>query len=150
MPKAQSAPETTLQIKRTFLAARDKVFRAWTDPTELARWFAPSADYSTVVPELDLRVGGAYRLEMHHKDGNVHRVSGTYREIKPPEKLAFTWRWEQEPNAQESLVTVEFHDRGDSTEIVLTHEQLPNSEQRDKHSQGWNGCLEQLSKFLQG
>src|SRR5712672_3283495 len=52
----------------------------------LAQWFAPSEEYSTVVPELELRVGGRYRVEMHHKGGIVHSVSGTYQEITPPEK----------------------------------------------------------------
>src|ERR1700675_532832 len=119
MAKAQqSSPETTLQMRRTFAAPRQRVFRAWTDAKELARWFAPSPDYSTVVPELDLRVGGKYRLEIHHKGGNVHRVGGTYREIQPPEKLVFTWRPDGDPWPEDSLVTVEFHDLGNSTEVT--------------------------------
>ena len=149
MAKAQqSSPETTLQMKRTFAAPRQRVFRAWTEAAELARWFAPSAEYSTVVPELDLRVGGKYRLEIHHKGGNVHRVGGVYREIQPPEKLVFTWRWDADPRLEDTVVTVEFHDLGSPTEITLTHELLPNLEERDKHAHGWNGCLEQLGKFV--
>jgi uncharacterized protein YndB with AHSA1/START domain len=148
MAKAQSSPETTLQVKRTFASPREMVFRAWTEPAELARWFAPSDDYSTIVPELDLRVGGKYRLEMHHKKGNVHKLAGTYREIKPPEKVVFTWKWEQDPSALETLVTVEFRDLGKSTEITVTHEQFPNAVERDKHNQGWTGCLERLGKIL--
>jgi uncharacterized protein YndB with AHSA1/START domain len=124
------------------------VFRAWTDPVALARWFHVSDEYSTLVPELDLRVGGKYRVEMHHKGGNVHKLFGTYREIKPPEKVAFTWSWENDPNRGESLVTVEFLDLGASTEIKLTHELLPNAEERGKHEHGWTGCLEQLAKYL--
>jgi uncharacterized protein YndB with AHSA1/START domain len=150
MAKAQqSSPETTLQMKRTFAAPRQRVFRAWTDAAELARWFAPSADYSAVVPELDLRVGGKYRIEMHHKGGNVHRLGGTYREILPPEKVVFTWRWDGDTRPEDSLVTIEFRDLGNSTEVILTHEQLPSVEERDKHAHGWTGCLEQLGKFLQ-
>ena len=124
------------------------MFRAWTDAAELARWFAPSADYFAVVPELELRVGGRYRLEMHHKGGNVHTVSGSYQEIKPPEKVVFTWKWEGEASPEASLVTVEFYDLGNSTEVAITHERLPNIEERDKHAHGWNGCLEQLAKFI--
>jgi uncharacterized protein YndB with AHSA1/START domain len=148
MAKEQLSPETTLKVRRTFPAPRERVFRAWTDAKELARWFAPSAEYSTQVPELDLKVGGKYRVEMHHKGGNVHRVGGTYREIKPPEKIVFTWSWERDPAARDSLVTVEFRDLGASTEILLTHEQLPDAEQRGKHEQGWNGCLDQLAQYL--
>jgi len=148
MNTAQSSVNTTLQVKRTFAAKRDRVFRAWTDAAELARWFAPSADYFAVVPELELRVGGRYRLEMHHKGGNVHTVSGSYQEIKPPEKVVFTWKWEGDASPEASLVTVEFYDLGNSTEVAITHERLPNIEERDKHAHGWNGCLEQLAKFI--
>jgi uncharacterized protein YndB with AHSA1/START domain len=149
MAKEQTSPTTALTLKRTFAAPREKVFRAWTDAKELARWFSPSTDYSTRVPELDLKVGGKYSVEMHHKGGNVHRLSGTYQEITPPERIVFTWSWEQGPGAQVTLVTVEFRDLGQSTEISLTHEQLPSLEERDKHSHGWNGCLGQLDKYLQ-
>jgi uncharacterized protein YndB with AHSA1/START domain len=149
MAKEQMSPETALTVRKTFQAPRERVFRAWTNAQELALWFAPSAEYSTKVPELDLKVGGKYRVEMHHKGGNVHKVGGTYREIKPPEKIVFTWRPENEPWTQESLVTIEFFDLGPSTEILLTHVQLPDAEQREKHTHGWNGCLDQLARYVQ-
>jgi uncharacterized protein YndB with AHSA1/START domain len=148
MAKEQLSAETTLKVRRTFQAPRERVFRAWTDAIELGRWFAPSDDYHALVPELDLKVGGKYCVEMHHKDGNIHRVSGTYREIKPPEKIAFTWLWERDPQADESLVTIEFRDLGPSTEILLTHENLPSMEQREKHEHGWIGCVAHLSNYL--
>lgn len=148
MAKEQMTPLPALQVKRTFQSPRERVFRAWTDAKELARWFHVSADYSTVVPELDLRVGGKYRVEMHHKGGNVHKLFGTYREIAPPEKVAFTWSWENDPGASESLVTVEFRDLGGSTEILLTHELLPSAEERGKHEHGWTGCLEQFANYI--
>jgi len=146
MATPQSQQETKLEIKHTCSASRERVFRAWTDPAELARWFHPSVDHSTLVPELDLRVGGAYRLEMHHKTGTIHRLYGTYREINPPEKLVFSWRWQ--PDGPESLVTLEFRDLSTTTEIHLTHEHLPSIEERDKHNHGWLGCLDQLNKYL--
>src|SRR5579864_2711977 len=148
MAKEQLSPESTLKVNRILQAPRERVFRAWTDPKELARWFAPSTEYSTKVPELDLRVGGKYIVEMHHKDGNVHIIGGTYKEIRPPERIVFTWSWEGDPSSSESLVTLEFLDLGPSTEILLTHEQLPSAEQRQKHEQGWNGCLAQLAAYV--
>ena len=148
MAKEQLSAIPAVQMKRTFQAPREKAFRAWTDARELAPWFAPSAEYSTVVTELDLNVGGQYCIEIHHKGGNVHKVMGTYREIEPPEKLAFTWRWENDPSASESVVTVEFRDLGPATEILLTHELLPSAEEREKHGHGWEGCLAQLAKYL--
>ena len=67
MAKEQLSPETTLKFRRTFQAPRERVFRAWTDPVELGRWFAPSDEYSMLVPVLVLQVGGKYCVEMHHK-----------------------------------------------------------------------------------
>jgi uncharacterized protein YndB with AHSA1/START domain len=148
MAQGQSPSQTTLQVRRTFAASREKVFRAWTDAKELSHWFFPSSDYTIVVPVLELRAGGQYQVEMHHKNGNVHRVGGTYRQVQPPEKVVFTWQWEPDAGSGETLVTVEFYDLGPSTEVVLTHELFPNSEERDKHSHGWTGCLDQLAKMF--
>lgn len=150
MAKEQLSPETTLKVRRVFQAPRERVFRAWTDAKELALWFHPSPGYSTRVPQLELKVGGKYKVEMHHKGGNVHTVAGTYREIRPPEKIAFTWSWEGDPSASESLVTIEFLDLGPTTEILLTHVQLPSVEEREKHEHGWNGCLAQLTQYIEG
>ncbi len=136
MAKIQLSPETTLKVRRTFQAPRERVFRAWTDPVELGRWFAPSEDYHALVPLLELRVGGKYCLEMHHKGGNIHRVSGTYREITPPEKLAFTWLWEIIRERMSRWLPSSFAIWAPSTEILLTHEYLPNAEQRDQHEHG--------------
>lgn len=146
MAAPQSQQETKLEMKHICAAPRERVFRAWTDARHLASWFHPSPEHSTVVSELDPRIGGKLRVEMHLNDGVVHRLSGTYRAINPPEKLSFTWRWE--PDGIESLVTLVFRDLGASTEILLTHEGLPNFEERDKHNHGWLGCLAQLDNFL--
>lgn len=148
MATPQSQPENSLNVKRTFAAPRDRVYRAWTDAREFAQWFHPTTDHKTVITRLDLRVGGKYSIEIHHKDGNVHRVSGTYEEIQPPEKLVFTWRWQKDETLPESLVTVVFKDLGDSTEVSLTHQRLLSAEERDKHNQGWLGCLTQLEHYL--
>ena len=102
-----------------------------------------------MVPELELRVGGRYRVEIRHKNGNTFCVSGVYQEIKPPEKVSFTWKWDGDTRPESSLVIVEFHDLGNSTEVAITHLRLPNVEERDKHAHGWNGCLERLATFVQ-
>jgi uncharacterized protein YndB with AHSA1/START domain len=149
MATTQPQPETALQIRRTFAAPRERVYRAWTDAKQFALWFHPTADYSTVITQMDLRTGGAYKLEMHHKGGNVSKLTGTYKEVKPPEKLVFTWRWQHFDGAPETVVTVEFHDLGGSTEILLTHSNFTNLEDRNKHNEGWTGCFSVLENYLE-
>lgn len=146
MATPQRQQETKLEMKHICAAPRERVYRAWTDAKNLGTWFHSSPDDSTVVAELDLRVGGKLRVEMHHRDGAVHKLMGVFKTIHAPDKLVFTWAWE--PDGVESLVTVEFRDLGASTEISLTHEHLPSIEERDKHNHGWIACLQQLDQFL--
>jgi uncharacterized protein YndB with AHSA1/START domain len=137
----------TLEIRRTFAAPRERIFNAWTRSEELRKWFAPGP-LTTAVADSDLRVGGRYRITMRGPDGKEHTVTGVYQVIEPPKRLVYTWRWEDKPSAGESTVTVEFNDRGESTEVVLRHEGLPNEKERADHEQGWNGCLEKLEKVV--
>ena len=135
-------------VTRIFNAPRSLVWDCHTKPELVRRWLLGPPGWSMPLCEIDLRVGGKYSLEMHHKDGNIHNLSGTYEEVKPPEKLAFTWRWQQDETATESLVTVTFKDLGGSTEVSLTHKNLLTAEAREKHNQGWIGCFTQLDSYL--
>ena len=143
--KQANDSETTLEVRRTIPAPRERVFDAWTQAKELNRWSAPSPMKATA--EVDLRVGGRYRLLMHGPDGTERRVGGVYRTIERPSKLVYTWRWEESP-MPDSVVTVEFHDRGKQTEVVLRHEGLIDPESRGRHEHGWNGCLDNLVTFM--
>ena len=147
-PQTQPQSESSLHLKRTFAAPRERVFRAWTNAKEFTLWFHPTTDHTTVITQLDVKIGGKYSLEMHHKNGAVHRLSGSYQQIKPPEKLSFTWRWAEDPTGQETLVSLEFRDLGNATEILLTHGQFPTDESREKHNHGWMGCMNQLESYL--
>jgi len=148
MSTTQTMPGHSFQLKRTFAAPRARVFSAWTDARYFALWFCPSTHYKTVITRLDLRAGGRYSLEMHHKDGGVHKLGGTYEEVCPPEKLVFSWRWEHEEDLPESLVTVVFTDVDGSTEVNLLHQGLPSEESAQKHNQGWSSCLDKLEAHL--
>ncbi|MFQ5912546.1 MAG: SRPBCC domain-containing protein [Nitrospinota bacterium] len=149
MAQEKTASENAVFIQRTFKLPRERVFRAWTDAEEMKKWFAPSDDFTIPAAEVDLRVGGKYRIAMKSPDGNMNVAVGTYKEVRPPEKLAFTWTWaEGGMDVGESLVTVEFRERGGETEVSLTHELLPTDEARQAHSEGWNGCLGRLETSL--
>ena len=143
------ATDTTLELQRRFRAPREKVFRAWTDPAELKKWWGP-AGYETPEVEVDLRVGGRYRLAMRKEPGGeVFYLNGAYHEVTPPERLIYTWSWEgKEMDSTETLVTVEFRELGPETEISLTHERFPGKELRDRHTEGWCSCLDRLGGAL--
>ena len=133
----------TLEIRRTFNAPRQRVFDAWTRPEELKRWSAPGP-MSVPVADVDLRVGGAYRIHMRAPDGTEHHAFGVYREIDPPRRLVYTWSWENQPDVQDTIVSVEFHERGGATEVVLRHDGLLTAASREQHTTGWNGCFDKL------
>lgn len=144
------SPTLALQVQRTYAASRERVFRAWTVPENLKIWFGVADGYTTPIAEVDLRVGGRYRLGLKPPDSDdLLIVGGVYREVLPPEKLVFTWNWEAAPaDAPDTLVTIEFHERGDSTELVLKHEYFTAAEARDQHTEGWEACLDRLTKKL--
>lgn len=142
--------EHSLQLTHQFRGKLARVYRAWTNPSELAKWFGP-VGYTKTVLEFDLRVGGAYRFEMQNPEGNSAYLTGTYQTILPEEKLVYTWRWEDwGQEIEDSLVTVEFHDRGDATEIVVTHEKLAHEAAVAGQKYGWTSTLEgSLQKYLE-
>src|SRR2546423_15173898 len=91
------APQATLTLRRSFASPREKVFRAWTEPEHLRSWWGPPG-YETIEADVDLRPGGAYRLAMRKApDGAPFFLTGTYREVLPPERLAYTWTGEGTP-----------------------------------------------------
>jgi uncharacterized protein YndB with AHSA1/START domain len=147
MATTQHAADT-IQLRRTYSAPVDAVWRAWTSPEALSRWFRPSDEHTTTVHALELRVGGKYRIEMVHTSGKRHVVGGIYRELQPPRLLSFTWKGEDNPTMPDTLVTIELTPEGGRTELVLTHENLVEEKLREDHRHGWTSCLERLDGIL--
>ena len=140
--------ERVLRLARTFQAPREVVFRAFTERERLIEWWGPKG-FTVPECELDVRPGGAWRTVMRSSEGGEHVVGGVYREVRAPERLAFTWAWETGGRrGHESLVTLEFHDRGGTTELVLTHELFETEDARDRHRQGWTSSLDCLREHL--
>jgi uncharacterized protein YndB with AHSA1/START domain len=142
-------PSIHLRLSRTFNAPRERVFRAWTDPEALTRWWAPE-QFTCLAAEVDLRPGGRYRFTFReHAQGQTLAVGGEFKEVKAPERLVYTWRWEHwEAGMEESLVTVDLAERGGVTELALTHERFPEKMLCDRHEAGWGWTLDCLAKFL--
>jgi uncharacterized protein YndB with AHSA1/START domain len=139
--------ETSLQVRRVYQAPVASVYEAWTDPEQVKRWMAPSDAYGPTEAEMDVRVGGRYRIVMQAPDGELHRVGGVFREVVPNRKLVYTWAWESTPE-RESLVTIELIPAAQGTELLLTHQRFADAQARDKHQEGWSGCLERFGRFL--
>lgn len=135
-----------ISVRRLLSARCERVFEAWTRPELMARWFFPGEDWSAEV-EVDLRVGGRYRLSMRDADGVEHLQFGEYREILPFSRLVFTWTC-PDLAVEDSVVTVELIDRGESTELLLWHELPPDPKIRKGHEQGWEGCLGNLERWM--
>ena len=99
--------------------------------------------------EVDLRVGGRYRIAMRSPIRSEVGVVGTYHEIEPPARLVYTLAWERGGwRSREMLVTVEFMDREGQTEIVLTHENMSNDASRRFHRAGWRWGFKRLRTML--
>lgn len=138
----------SLTLKRRLKAPPAQVFAAWTDPKKLAHWFGPAeTKVGTVSAELDVRVGGRFKVSFETDDGERHQVGGTYREVVPPSRLVFTWAWHTTPE-RESLVTVTLAADADGTLLMLHHEQFFDQKARDGHERGWTGTLEKLDRYL--
>jgi uncharacterized protein YndB with AHSA1/START domain len=142
------APARVLTVRRTFACPREEVFKAWTDPDALVTWFGGAVG-KTLSAAVDLRAGGAYRLMMQSGD-EVGAVEGVYRDVQPPERLVYTWRWDRAniDGGRESLVAVEFHDRDGSTEVVITHEGVDTEASWAFHGRGWAASLDRLGHVL--
>ena len=137
-----------LEIARRFKAPRAAVFRAWTEPEALAQWMGPEGTQARDVT-LDLRVGGGYSLVIDGKDGGAHALSGTYKEISPPERLVFTFVWGQgDLKDLEMLVTVSFAELEGGTLMTLVQERVPSESARQAHEGGWTGSLKRLERYL--
>jgi uncharacterized protein YndB with AHSA1/START domain len=146
MSHAQRDAEHALKLTRIINAPRQEVFEAWTNAESVKQWMCPEGSSVSFV-ELDVRVGGAFRVDMHI-DGADTIHTGIYREIISPEKLVFTWV-SKHTHYRESLVTLEFRAHGETTELILLQTQLPDAEAAERHRVGWMQLIEHLMYLLE-
>jgi uncharacterized protein YndB with AHSA1/START domain len=140
-------PGHSLSLIRILPRGRQTVFDAWTTVASVQQWMCPEA-VSIPLVELDVRVGGAFRVDML-VDGAVQTHTGVYREVVPPEKLIFTWT-SQNTLRRETLVTVVLQALGDErTELRLTQTLLPTEDTTQQHTRGWTQILDHLTTYLQ-
>ncbi|HEX2198790.1 MAG TPA: SRPBCC domain-containing protein [Burkholderiales bacterium] len=118
----------------------------------MKRWWGPAAGDRVSLAELDVRVGGRYRIVFGGPQGTDHEVQGVYREVMPHRRLVFTWTWPNSTPERESLVSIVFKALGQSegggTEVDFRHEQFFDEAARDGHQRGWSGAFDKLGRFL--
>ena len=142
-------PAFELELTRTIDAPRARVYEAWTDPQQMAQWFAPKP-FALIVRAMDVRSGGRFSMAMRAPDGTEHAFSGVYRELVPPAKLSWTGEFANGPADQLSTV-VTFEAQGQQTKVharqtfrVMT----PETEYAAQGArQGWTMTLDQLAAF---
>jgi uncharacterized protein YndB with AHSA1/START domain len=141
--------EPELIITRVFDAPRHLVFRVWTQPEHLARWWGPKG-FTLVACAMDVRPGGTWFRRMRSLEGTEYVKRGVYREIVAPERLVFTYVNEAADGSlgPETLVTVTFEQLGAKTKLTLRHTGFESIAARDAHESGWTSCLERFAEHL--
>lgn len=156
--EVQKPDDATLIIKRLLNAPPELAYRAWTTPEHIKQWMRPEPGMEIPLAKMDLRVGGKFRIQMRKPDGEYFTAAGEFREVKPNQRLVYTWDWEKdgrgedfgELEGKESLITIEFNQRANNrTEFVMTHTRFANTDTRDNHARGWSRAVETLANHLE-
>ena len=137
-----------LRLEWVLPGSRAAVYSALTDPEELRRWWGPRG-FTTPSIKFEPRVGGGYRIEMQPPEGDAFHLLGEFREVDPPARLAYTFRWDP-PAAddRETVVILALEDQGEETKLILTQGEFATEERRALHQAGWSESLERLKLVL--
>jgi uncharacterized protein YndB with AHSA1/START domain len=149
MNNATTIHDRQLTITRVFDAPRSLVFKVWTQPEHFSRWLGPK-DFTAIACHMNVQVGGMYRACIRSPEGNDHWMQGIYREVMEPERLVFTFAWEDENSRpkHETLVTVTFEEQDNKTLMTFQQAIFESTESRDSHNTGWSECFDRLAIYL--
>jgi uncharacterized protein YndB with AHSA1/START domain len=137
-----------LHLEKVLRAPQERVFAACVEPEKVAEWWGP-AGFTTLSVDLDVRVGGRYRITMQPPEGDAFHLRGKYSEVDPPRRLAYTFEWEEpDPDDQETVVTLSFLDDREGTKLVLDQGPFATEARHALHEAGWTETLERLERFL--
>jgi uncharacterized protein YndB with AHSA1/START domain len=137
-----------LCLVRVLPAPRAVVYRAITDATELRKWWGPRG-FTTPYAAFDPKIDAGYRIAMQPPDGDLFHLSGEFREVEPPSRLTYTFRWDPpHPDDRETVVTLSLDDRGDKTRVRLTQGEFATQERYALHEAGWTESLERLDRLV--
>jgi uncharacterized protein YndB with AHSA1/START domain len=138
-----------LVITRVFDAPRSLVFTAWTEPERIKQWWGPRG-FVTLSCEMDFRSGGLWRTRSRAPDGQEYVAHSVFREIVAPERLVFTYAWEDADGKpkHETLVTITFVEQNGKTVLTFQQGVFASVTSRDEHEDGWRSAFELLSEYL--
>lgn len=141
-----------LVLSRTLPGSCAEVFRAWTDPAQLALWLAPGANVVERV-EADPRPGGRFLLETRGPDGARHRITGCYRAIDRDRRIVQSWIYDGPLDLLRGVETeleIDIRAAGDrACELVLTHRRIARADVRDAYRADWLTCFDKLATALE-
>jgi len=141
--------DRTLTITRVFDAPRELVFKAWTDKQHAMMWWGPKHHPATQV-DMDVKPGGRWRHCLKSVEtGKDLWHGGSFREVVPPERLVFTFAWEESgERGLETLVTVTFEDLDGKTRMTMHQTPFQSLGERDGHGEGWSSAFDRLDEHL--
>lgn len=141
--------ERALVITRDFDAPRALVFKVWTDPSHAKNWWGPR-DYPATHMEMDVRPGGAWRHCLTSRENGTELwQGGVFREVVVPERIVFTFAWEEEDErGLETLVTVTFAEQDGKTRMTFRQTPFQSVEEREGHRGGWTSSFDRLEEHL--
>ena len=149
-PPLQATASPELVVSRLIDAPRALVFKAWTQQEHAARWWGPKG-FTIESCRMDVTPGGTYRVAMRGTDGVLRTKRGVYREVVAPERLTFTYAWEDADGnpGHEMRITVTFDTKGHRTLLTLRQTGFEDIPERDSHQDGWTSCLERFAEYTQ-
>ncbi len=141
-----SSADLSLIVRRVIKAQPDRVFNAWTNASILQLWWGPKG-ITCPEAEIDLEIGGVYKISNRLPDGSIVWIKGQFEEIIKNQKLVYSW-WSSEHQIQKERVTVWFKKDKHGTEVVVSHERIATQGSVEDHTHGWLGCLEGLVEYF--
>ena len=138
-----------LRLTRVFDAPRSLVFKVWTEPERIKQWWGPRGAV-TLSCEMDFRPGGLWRTRAKGPDGEEFVSHCVFQEIVEPERLVFTFAWEDGDGKpkHETLVTITFVEQDGKTVLTFQQGVFESVASRDEHEEGWRSAFELLSEYL--
>ncbi len=146
---SSSTSNRELLIERLLDAPPSLVYKVWTQPEHLVHWWGPK-DFSTPSWDMDVRPGGSFRILIRSIDGTEFWMRGVYREVVEPERLVFTFAWEDENGdpVHETLVTVRFDAEGKQTRFSFHQALFRTPVECEDHRGGWSECFDRLAAYV--